>query len=157
MAKVTTKMVVGGSQQAKFEEYADEIPLSVMDDMLTQEADTIEPEIRHNANTMLKGKYWTGTTALKLTRKPPHTWFGKVGNGQRQIALTFKGLRVRERANGRKVKTKTRNAEIAFVNEYGARGIPARPFIKQGIEKKEKEAFDRAEAVFDKWLNQENM
>ena len=53
MAKVTTKMVVGGSQQAKFEEYAAEIPLSVMDDMLTQEADTIEPEIRHNANTML--------------------------------------------------------------------------------------------------------
>ena len=64
---------------------------------------------------------------------------------------------MRERANGRKIKTKTRNAEIAFVNEYGARGIPARPFIKQGIEKKEKEAFDRAEAVFDKWLNHENM
>lgn len=152
MAKVTTKMVVGGSQQAKFEEYAAEIPLSVMDDMLTQEADTIEPEIRHNANTMLKGKYWTGTTALKLTRKPPHTWFGKTGNGQRQIALTFKGVR-----KDKYHKKGTRNAEIAFVNEYGARGIPARPFIKQGIEKKEKEAFDRAEAVFDKWLNQENM
>ena len=152
MAKVTTKMVVGGSQQAKFEEYAEEIPLSVMDEMLTEEADTIEPEIRKNANTMLKGKYWTGTTALKLTRKPPHTWFGKQGTGQRQIALTFKGIR-----KDKYHKKGTRNAEIAFVNEYGARGIPARPFIKQGIETKEKEAFDKAEAVFDKWLGKENM
>lgn len=153
MAKVVTKMVVGGSQSSRLEAYADEIPIDVMDDMLTTEADVIEPQIRENANTMLKGPYWTGTTALKLTRKPPHTWFGKLGTGQRQIALTFKGVRVR----GNKKKTVTRNAEIAFLNEYGARNIPARPFIQQGIDTKEKEAFDKAEAVFDKWLDGENM
>ena len=152
MAKVTTKMVVGGSQSYRFEEYAAEIPLSVMDEMLTEEADTIEPEIRENANTMLKGPYWTGTTSRKLTRKPPHTWAGRRGNGQRQIALTFKGVR-RDKYH----KKGTRNAEIAFVNEYGSRNIPARPFIQKGIESKEKEAFDKAEAVFDKWLDSQNM
>ena len=152
MAKVTTKMVVGGSQYSKFQEYAEDIPLDVMDEMLTEEANVVEPQIRENAKTMLKGKYWTGTTALKLTRKPPHTWTGKRGNGQRQIALTFKGVR-----KDKYHPKGTRNAEIAFVNEYGARNIPARPFIQKGIEAKEEEAFNKAEAVFDQWLDSENM
>lgn len=41
--------------------------------------------------------------------------------------VTFSGSRTRG-------KTKTRNAEIAFVNEYGKAGQEARPFIRQAAE-----------------------
>lgn len=41
--------------------------------------------------------------------------------------VTFSGSRTRG-------KTKTRNAEIAFVNEYGKEGQEARPFIRQAAE-----------------------
>lgn len=41
--------------------------------------------------------------------------------------VTFSGSRTRG-------KTKTRNAEIAFVNEYGKRNQAARPFIRQAAE-----------------------
>lgn len=154
MAKVVTKMVVGNSSFDKIAEYADEIPISVLDEMLTAEADVIEPEIRENANKVIRGKYWTGTTSKMLTRKKPHNWNGKKGNGQCQIALTFNGIRVDKHHSK---KSKTRNAEIAFVNEYGARGIPARPFIQTAIDKNEKQAFDSAEKIFDNWLKKENM
>ena len=40
--------------------------------------------------------------------------------------ITFSGSR-------RRGNTTTRNAEIAFVNEYGKRGQPARPFIGQAM------------------------
>lgn len=42
-------------------------------------------------------------------------------------AVTFSGGRTRG-------KTRTQNSEIAFVNEYGKRGQPARPFIAKAAE-----------------------
>ena len=44
--------------------------------------------------------------------------------------ITFDGTR-------RRGKTNTRNAEIAFVNEYGKRGQDARPFIRTALTKNE--------------------
>lgn len=59
--------------------------------------------------------------------------------------ITFSGSRTR---NGRR----TRNAEIAFVNEYGKRGQPARPFIGKAMKaSEEKIAKAGADALGD-WL-----
>lgn len=154
MAKVVTKMVVGGRSSSNIAEFIDDIPIEILDDMLMSEADVIEPEIRRNAETMLRGKYSTGTTSLKLTRKKPHNWRGKRGNGQRQVALTFKGIRIDKY---HKAEARTRNAEIAFVNEYGSRTTPPRPFIQKSIDKKQDEAYDSAEAVFRRWQEKNGM
>ena len=49
MAKITTKTFSGGSSADRIQEYADEIPVDVIDKMLTAEADVIEPAIADNA------------------------------------------------------------------------------------------------------------
>lgn len=53
----------------------------------------------------------------KLTLKKP-----KFSRDESHLDITFAGNRVRG-------KTKTRNATIAFVNEYGKRNQTARPFV----------------------------
>lgn len=153
MAKVTTKTLAGGTSFDRIQEYIDEIPVDVIDEMLTAEADVIEPAIADNAASMLRGPYAVGDTSRALYRKKPANWGGRKGNGQRQIALTFRGIRRNDKyhPNG------TRNAEIAFVNEYGNRGNPARPFVQRAIDEKAEAAFDNAEKVFDDWLKKEKM
>lgn len=66
--------------------------------------------------------------------------------------VTFSGSR--KRGNNR-----TRNAEIAFINEFGAnnKGIAPRPFIKNAIKKSEDEAVEAAAEVFHKWLDTKNL
>ena len=153
MAKVVTKMVVDTSSLDHIAQFASVIPTRVIDSMLTAEADVIEPKIEAGARTMLRGKYYTGKTASSIYRKPPHNY---KRNGQRQITLTFRGTR----PNGKKKK---RNAEVAFVNEYGAtntwsgKKLQARPFVQSGIESGKNDAFNRAEKIFDEWLKKEKM
>lgn len=57
----------------------------------------------------------------KITTKKP-----KVTDDGGYEVITFSGTRTRG-------KTKTRNAEIAFVNEYGKRGQSPRPFMKKAM------------------------
>ncbi len=154
MAKVVTKMVVGSKSENGISLFNDDIPVDVLDEMLMAKADVIEPEIEHNADVMLHGKYWTGGTQKALTRKEPHNWTGKRGNGQRQVALTFKGSRVDDY---HKAENRTRNAEIAFVNEYGSRTTPPRPFIQTAIDKKADEAYESAENIFREWQKKNDM
>lgn len=61
--------------------------------------------------------------------------------------ITFLGSR--QRGN-----TITRNAAIAYINEYGAphRGITARPFIFTGMAKNEKEITAPAEEIIGGWI-----
>lgn len=152
MAKVISKMAVGSAAFSDMK-YADVIPTHVIDKMLTAEADVIQPKIQAGATNKLRGRYWTGKTASSIYRKAPHNY---RRNGQRQITLTFRGTR----PNGRKRK---RNAEVAFVNEYGATNLPtgkklrARPFIQEGIDERAAQAFDNAEAIYDEWLREEKM
>ena len=153
MARVVTKMAVDTSSLNHIAEFANVIPTRIIDSMLTAEADIIEPKIEAGAKTMLRGKYYTGTTAKSIYRKPPHNY---KKNGQRQITLTFRGTR----PNGKKRK---RNAEVAFVNEYGAKNtwsgkkLQARPFVQRGIETGKTAAFNQAEKIFDEWLKKEKM
>lgn len=63
--------------------------------------------------------------------------------------VTFSGTRKRGEN-----KTKTRNAEIAFINEFGAdqKGIAPRPFMKKAVKKYQDKAIEEAAKVFYKWL-----
>ena len=59
--------------------------------------------------------------------------------------ITFAGTRPR----GRK---RVRNAEIAFVNEYGSRKQKARPFIGQAITQGEKAIIDPGAEIIGDWI-----
>ena len=59
--------------------------------------------------------------------------------------ITFTGSRTR---NG----NTTRNAEIAFVNEYGKRGQAARPFIGLAMTQNEDSIQDAADKVIGDWI-----
>ena len=61
--------------------------------------------------------------------------------------VTFSGSR--QRGN-----TKTRNAEIAFVNEYGRQGQTARPFIRQAGEQYADEIAAPGERILGDWMEQ---
>lgn len=71
----------------------------------------------------------------------------KITEDGGSITITFSGSRTR---NG----IQTRNAEIAFINEFGApdRNIEARQFIKTANEKSADKANSSGEKVFGDWL-----
>lgn len=62
--------------------------------------------------------------------------------------VTFSGSRTRG-------TTKTRNAEIAFINEYGKRGQPARPFIGQAMNRNEEKIAAAGGNVLGDWIEKE--
>ena len=62
--------------------------------------------------------------------------------------ITFSGSRTRG-------TTKTRNAEIAFVNEYGKRGQSPRPFIGQAMNQNEEKIAAAGGDVLGDWIENE--
>lgn len=64
------------------------------------------------------------------------------------VDITFSGSRTRGR-------TRTRNAEIAFVNEYGKRGQPARPFIGTAMTQGEGQISAPGEKIVGDWIEKE--
>lgn len=62
--------------------------------------------------------------------------------------ISFTGSRKR---HGRR----TRNAEIAFINEYGKPGQPARPFIGTAMNRGADQIQDQAEKVIGDWIEKE--
>lgn len=76
------------------------------------------------------------TTKAKLTESGGHE------------DVTFSGSR-------RRGNTTTRNSEIAFVNEYGKQGQPARPFIGQAMTRNEKEIAAPGIEILGDWIEKE--
>ena len=68
----------------------------------------------------------------------------KTDDGGRE-KITFDGTR--KRGN-----TITRNAEIAFVNEYGKRGQDARPFMKTALSQNEALISDPGVKIIEDWI-----
>lgn len=52
----------------------------------------------------------------------------------------------------RRGKTETRNAEIAFVNEYGKDGQPARPFVGTAMTRYEEEIAEPGAEILGDWI-----
>lgn len=118
------------------------LPGFVTDDILDAEADVIEAAQREEAAKMWKGPYETGTTAQSIKKgKITKTALGK------SITVAPKGVNSRG----------TRNAEVAFVNEYGKQNQPARPAIRTANEKKEKEAVEAGEKVYHAYLDSKKL
>ena len=71
----------------------------------------------------------------------------KVTDDGGYCVVTFSGTRTRG-------NTKTRNAEIAFVNEYGKRGQSPRPFMKTAM-KADKAIAAPGEEIVGDWIEKE--
>ncbi len=123
------------------------LPDSVADGILEAEADVIVQAQREEIGRQWKGPYSEGISAGAVKK-------GKVKEGRagRSITVSPQGSRKR---GGKSV----RNAEIAFINEYGApgRGIAARPAIAAANAKAEEAAVEAGERVFNAYLESKNL
>ena len=121
------------------------LPDQVIDDMLIAGGDVMKPYAERAAISMIQGPYATGMkgTAGHVKRGRPK----KSGKGGRALYITFSGSR--KRGN-----TVTRNAEIAFFNEFGTRkkGQPPRQFVHTATEQGADPASEAEEKVLDDYI-----
>ncbi len=113
-----------------------EIPYNVLEQMLDKQADILVRAQKETAAAMLQGEYYKGAVVKSIAKGP----LKRKKDGLVRYII-FKGYQ-----HGNRL------AEIAFVNEYGKRGQPSRPFIQMAIEKCADETLNAAWAVFDKWI-----
>lgn len=120
-----------------------ELPDETVLEMLTAEAEVIAPAQAAEARAM--GVVDKGVTAGSITfdKKLKKTKDGKA------IYVYPKGTR----SDG----SRRRVAEVAFINEFGKEGQPARPFINTANERKGDEAAQAAAQVYDNFLKSKNL
>lgn len=123
------------------------LPDGVVDGILEAEADVILPAQQAEIQ-----RQWSGPYSIGISAKSVKKGKVKVDRDGRSISIYPQGSRKR---GGKSI----RNAEIAFVNEYGAPGrhIAARPAISTANAKKEKEAVDAGERVYHAYLDSKNL
>lgn len=109
--------------------------------ILQSMGDALAGFITENARKMLPGPYFTGQTALAVFRKN-----AVVTQDGGSVKITFRGSRSRNQSDH------GRNAEIAFINEFGKHGQPARPFISRAVQEHEAEICDLGQAELDRFL-----
>lgn len=99
------------------------IPFEVTRQALDEMAEVAEARVRASGDTMGVRDPESSVHILDKIRhtKPKQTQSGGYSD------VTFSGKR-------RRGNSATRNAEIAFINEYGKEGQPARPFIRTAAE-----------------------
>lgn len=123
------------------------LPDGVVDGILEAEADVILPAQQDEIAQRWKGPYSLDISAKSVKKGTP-----KKGRDGRSISIYPKGTRKRN-------EKPVRNAEIAFINEYGApgRGIAARPAIGTATAKKEQEAVEAGGKVYHAYLDSKNL
>lgn len=123
------------------------LPDSVGADVLNAEADVIVSAQREEIGRRWSGPYSQGISAQAVKKGPVK----QKGVGK-AIHIYPQGTRKR---GGKSV----RNAEIAFIDEYGApgRGIAARPAIATANAKAEEAAVEAGAKVFDAYLDSKNL
>ncbi len=115
-----------------------QLPDSVAEDILNAEADVIQPEQQRAAQEMLTGDYATGATARSIKRSKVK----KTSSGK-SLTIYLRG----RRGDGKDA------AEVAFINEYGKKGQPARPFIRTANERAGDRAAKAGEKVYNDFLD----
>lgn len=129
------------------------IPDEVKDKMLNAKADIIADAQR--AQIMGLGIVRTGKLLESIRKGKP-----KTQKGARVIYVNATGNRakaVKDRKTRQPALKKTRNVEIAFLQEYGTKRQKARPFIKRANEAAADRAAAAAAAVYDRWLKSKNL
>lgn len=120
-----------------------ELPDDVAEEMLLAEAEIVE-EAQVSAGKAM-GVYDTGQTLASIGHGKM-----KLGRGGGRTLYVYP----------RGVNDKgVRNAEVAFINEFGApkRGIPARPFVAAACESAADAAVEAAAKIYDKYLKSKNL
>ena len=118
-----------------------EIPFEVTAEALDAMAEVAADKIRSTGESM--GVRDPESDVHILDKIKPRKAKKTESGGYEMISFT--GTRTRG-------KTRTRNAEIAFVNEYGKRGQPARPFIGTAMSRGADQIQDQAEKVIGDWI-----
>lgn len=122
-----------------------EMPESVQDEILNAQADIAVPT--QQAKARAYGVVDTGMTAGSIRKTRPK----RQKDGSKAIYVYPQGFRTRGKGK------KTRNAEIAFVQEYGVRGRSPRPFIRDAIAACGEQVVQAAAEIHDKWLKSKNL
>lgn len=134
--------VSGAAELQLSHEQLASLPDSVLDAMLDAEAEVVERAQKKKGEAY--GVHRTGVTLASIKRgKKLKTKDGRAVN----IAPQGKNARG------------NRNAEVAFLNEYGVpkRNIAPRPFIRDANEEAADEAVSAAEKVYDDYLNKKGL
>lgn len=119
------------------------IPFNILSDALGEMAKSAADAVEKTGSAMGVRDPESDEHILdKITTTKP-----KKTSGGGTADVTFSGTRERGRNN-----YETRNAEIAFVNEYGKRGQEKRPFIRQATEQYSKQIFDPGEKILGDWF-----
>lgn len=120
-----------------------DLPDEVAEAMLDAEAKIVEDAQVYTG--MKKGVYRTGETLMAVARGK----MKRAKDGSRAKHVYPRGK------NSRGI----RNAEVAFINEYGApnRDIPARQFIREANESAADPAVEAAAKVMDEFLEKNNL
>ena len=125
-------------------EKLDALPESVYDDMLNAAADVMVKETSKQASTMLVGKYYTGDLANHIRK-------GKIRknrkNGRYTDVLFYGNVTDKKHPKGE------RRAKIAFINEYGKRSQPARPFISMAVDQGSDGAVGAAAEIYYQYID----
>jgi HK97 gp10 family phage protein len=120
---------------------AAELPDDVAEEMLTEEAEIVEEAQVYQGMAM--GVYDTGETLRSIS----HGKMKRTNDGGRAMYVYPQGTD----ENG------IRNAEVAFINEFGKHGQTARPFIRTANEEAADPAVEAAAKVYDKFLKSKNL
>lgn len=121
-----------------------DVPWEIMEKSLNAMAAVASDRIRASGESM--GVRDPESRVHILDKIKPNKAKKTEDGGVQQIS--FSGSRTR---NG----VTTRNEEIAYVNEYGKRSQPARPFILQAMEGSADEISQAGEKVFGDWTEKE--
>lgn len=84
----------------------------------------------------------TGQLAQSIQAERP-----KITSTEASIQIAPKGSRTRG-------STSTDNREIAYILEYGKRGVPARPFMRDANAECEAEVVEAAAGRYSEWLDE---
>lgn len=123
-----------------------EIPEDVEDEILNAQADVVAAQQQKKIKAY--GIYdGSSTVHVASSVKKGRV---KVKKGQRVIYVSPTGTRKRG-------KTVTRNAEIAFINEFGKEGQKARPAIADANEACAEETVKAGLQVYDRWLKSKDL
>lgn len=128
------------------------LPDDVVADMLNAGADVLVQAQQKEVQQQWNGPYSMGISSesIQKDRKIRTTKY---------IGVTGHSINVYPQGERKRGGKSVRNAEIAFINEYGApkRGIAARPAIFTANEKAADEAVEAGERVYHAYLDSKNL
>lgn len=118
------------------------VPEDIQDEMLNAQANIVERAQKSKGEAYGVHRAGSGVTLGSIKRTKIKS--GKDGRG---LYVYPQG----KNADG------NRNAEVAFINEFGKKGQSARPFINDANESSAAQTTEAARKVYDAWLSSKNL